>query len=265
MKCKKCNTDYPPTDLYFRKAPKCKAGIVSTCKICDRERARQYRANDLDNKRAMARESYHRNKNKDYNKKRVKRINTKHYSENREDRIKSAKEWNDNHKEHRSEYLKEYRKTYEKVNADIIRKRKKLHRENNPEAYKQRRRNWVIKNPDRNKIIKQRRRSREKLVLCCFDIYDWQRCLDYFNNKCAYCGKDRKLQQDHFIALEWGGEYTKNNIIPACKPCNSSKQEKNFFVWYPEKSFYSIKREKKILKYLNYNPSLKTQQLKLVI
>jgi hypothetical protein len=79
--------------------------------------------------------------------------------------------------------------------------------------------------------------------------------------KCKQCGKEEKLTQDHFKALSNNGEYTKNNIIPACINCNSSKNDADFFAWYPKQSFYSKKQELKILKYLNYDPKTKYQQL----
>jgi 5-methylcytosine-specific restriction endonuclease McrA len=93
--------------------------------------------------------------------------------------------------------------------------------------------------------------------LCCH--------LETFDNKCAYCGKEKPLAQDHFVPLSKGGEYTNNNIICSCKSCNSSKSDKDFFEWYPEQLFYSKEREAKILKYLNYDKKTQTQQLALII
>lgn len=91
----------------------------------------------------------------------------------------------------------------------------------------------------------------------------WNRALESFNNTCAYCGaRDKRLQQEHFIPLSKGGEYTVNNIIPACSKCNRSKYNYSFFEWYPKQEFYSKEREKKILDYLNYNGEV--QQLALV-
>mgnify|MGYP003489420683 CR=1 FL=1 len=74
-----------------------------------------------------------------------------------------------------------------------------------------------------------------------------------FNNKCAYCGKEKPLSQEHFVALSKGGEFTINNIIPSCQNCNSSKRATDFFEWYPKFKHYSKKREQIILKFLNYN------------
>lgn len=100
-----------------------------------------------------------------------------------------------------------------------------------------------------------------KLVYTLTDE-QWLLIRECFGNRCAYCGRKLPLEQEHFIALTKGGEYTINNIIPACKSCNSSKGNKDFFVWYPSQSFYSKNRQQKILKYLNYKG--KVQQTKLI-
>src|SRR5690606_38223949 len=91
----------------------------------------------------------------------------------------------------------------------------------------------------------------------------WEQCLESFNNSCAYCGtNDEVMCREHFIPVIKGGEFSKNNIIPCCVSCNSSKRDRDFFEWYPTKDFYSKQRENKILKYLNYK--YHTQQLSIL-
>ena len=44
---------------------------------------------------------------------------------------------------------------------------------------------------------------------------------------CHYCGKKFSpalLTMDHVIPLARGGESVKNNVVPACKTCNSTKK-----------------------------------------
>lgn len=40
---------------------------------------------------------------------------------------------------------------------------------------------------------------------------------------CAYCGADGG-QIDHGIPLAMGGLHALDNLVPACKPCNSRKR-----------------------------------------
>lgn len=103
-------------------------------------------------------------------------------------------------------------------------------------------------------IKEQKRKALKKSLPHNLTAEQWKAIKKEFNNQCCYCGKkDKKLTQEHFIPLTKGGEYTINNIIPACKSCNSSKNNKDFFDWYPKQPFYSKEREQKILDYLGYN------------
>ena len=46
------------------------------------------------------------------------------------------------------------------------------------------------------------------------------------NNTCQYCGKKKrkdKLTIDHVIPLSKGGAHGPENIVTACRPCNSRK------------------------------------------
>lgn len=71
-------------------------------------------------------------------------------------------------------------------------------------------------------------------------------CLDFFNNSCAYCGKQEALSVDHVIPIFSGGSNSIYNIVPACQSCNSSKQHHSIFEWFPKKPFYTPERLIKI-------------------
>jgi len=114
------------------------------------------------------------------------------------------------------------------------------------------------------RINEAHRQSRKDNTICTLTAEEWDKCKKSFNNKCAYCGKELPLAQEHFIALSVGGEFTLNNILPACQSCNSSKNKKDFFDWYRGYKYYSKAREAKILKYLHYKDK-RYQQLALVI
>ena len=53
---------------------------------------------------------------------------------------------------------------------------------------------------------------------------------------CAYCGtKDTPLQRDCVLALSRGGRYTLDNIVPACRSCNTSKCNDEVTGWLRRK------------------------------
>ena len=53
---------------------------------------------------------------------------------------------------------------------------------------------------------------------------------------CAYCGEaDKSLQRDCLLALSRGGRYTLDNIVPACRRCNTSKCNDEVTGWLRRK------------------------------
>lgn len=87
----------------------------------------------------------------------------------------------------------------------------------------------------------KRRRARTKSFEA-IKVNEWLDTLTLFDNKCAYCGKDSELTQDHIIPVSKGGKHTVDNLIPACKGCNASKLNKGFLPWYKEQRFFDSDR-----------------------
>ncbi len=48
---------------------------------------------------------------------------------------------------------------------------------------------------------------------------------------CAYCGGVQKLSLDHVIPKASGGPETADNVVWACRPCNSSKGDTDLQRW----------------------------------
>ena len=100
-------------------------------------------------------------------------------------------------------------------------------------------------------MTEQRRRKYAQNVISDLTTKEWDNIQTYFDFKCAYCGKGSvQLTQDHVIPLSKGGNYTKSNIIPACRTCNAKKNNKLIDEWYSKQKFYSKNREEKIINYL---------------
>lgn len=78
-----------------------------------------------------------------------------------------------------------------------------------------------------NLVQVHRYRARKQELPATFSLEQWAGCLDYWQHLCAYCGKPRdlwnSLAQEHFVPVSSNGGYTADNIVPACKYCNSSK------------------------------------------
>jgi 5-methylcytosine-specific restriction endonuclease McrA len=53
---------------------------------------------------------------------------------------------------------------------------------------------------------------------------------------CAYCGAaDTPLQRDCVLAISRGGRYTIDNVVPACRSCNTSKCNAEVTGWLRRK------------------------------
>ncbi|MBB5443641.1 MULTISPECIES: HNH endonuclease [unclassified Paraburkholderia] len=53
---------------------------------------------------------------------------------------------------------------------------------------------------------------------------------ELFNGLCAYCGNHFETW-DHVIPVSKGGTTTPGNMVPACRPCNSSKKNSDINDW----------------------------------
>ena len=48
---------------------------------------------------------------------------------------------------------------------------------------------------------------------------------------CCYCGSDARLSLDHLVPQFSGGAHSADNLVVACRSCNSSKGKRDFPDW----------------------------------
>ena len=233
--CTKCGKELSEDKFGFHKYTK--DGLVPSCKICVREYNRLYDEKNRESIKAKKRLWQQSNSNAIKERKRL--FQKKHKTE-----------------------LYERRKIYVENNYISVQEGRRRYYRNNREKMIKRVLMYARLNPEIFRVNAERRRSRKKGLPSTLTIAQWELIKRTFNDRCAYCGNELPLQQEHFIPLSKGGEYTHNNIIPSCKSCNSSKHDRNFFEWYPECQQYSKKRELFLLKFLNYKNNI--QQLALM-
>lgn len=114
----------------------------------------------------------------------------------------------------------------------------------NKETTRRYAREWQAANKDLYRSIQKRwrtehvgywrlRASQLKNTRSDFTFDQWVELLGEFNHSCAYCLRsDVKLTMDHMTPLSKGGEHTRSNIVPACKPCNSRKKDRSIFYMF---------------------------------
>lgn len=92
-----------------------------------------------------------------------------------------------------------------------------------PEEYKEHQRLYRERHPEKLQVSAQRRRALARNLPCTLTDSQWAAICAAYKFRCAYCGKKVKLTQDHVLPLSKGGGTVAENIVPACKSCNSRK------------------------------------------
>ncbi len=80
---------------------------------------------------------------------------------------------------------------------------------------------------------RRRRRAREFNAAGEFRWVDMIGLWLALGKRCAYCGiqSDKQPDPDHVVALSRGGDNTIDNILPACRRCNSDKRTLTIAEW----------------------------------
>jgi 5-methylcytosine-specific restriction endonuclease McrA len=71
-----------------------------------------------------------------------------------------------------------------------------------------------------------KRRTALASVEATLTAEEWAAIIEAAQGRCAYCQKTVPLTMDHVIPLSKGGPHTKENVVPACRPCNARKKDR---------------------------------------
>ena len=236
--CIKCGAELNLS--LFGKKQDSKDGYKNECKECRKERMKQYYQDHKEHVKQYNKEYYQ--DNKECHKECMKQYR----QDNKEYIIEHAKQYYQDNKEHIIEHAKQYHQD----NKEYIAECERQYRQDNKEHIAEHAKQYSHEHLEEGRIRSQKRRALKSGLLHTLTTKQWKNIKTHFNNKCAYCNRELPLTQEHFIPLSKNGEYTVNNIIPACGSCNSSKGAKLLNNWYPKYKYFSEKRELKILDYL---------------
>lgn len=109
-----------------------------------------------------------------------------------------------------------------------------------PETGKRSNRRYRLAHPDRRKATFDAWRSKNRAKMVLYqqkrtatqrnaprnDLTpaEWEEIKAAYGHCCVYCGRQmQRLAMDHLTPLSQGGSHTKQNVVPACKSCNSKK------------------------------------------
>lgn len=100
-------------------------------------------------------------------------------------------------------------------------------------------------------------------------LLDDERVKYNYPRSCCYCGSVDGLHMDHLIPKSKGGWDSSDNLVWACKSCNSSKRDKDMLLWLEEKnmrpSILLLRRYIKLVTHFCEEYGLMDQQLSTVL
>lgn len=170
-------------------------------------------------------------------------------SEQKEARLKRHREYSAASREKNGAEWNASRKAVRHADPEAQKERAAAYRAANPEKVKAWGREWARKESSKARKNKRRlewrranplkaieenqarRRLRANAPGRGVSAGQWRSAIEAHGGRCAYCGAKQKLCMDHVHPLSKGGAHDTDNILPACKRCNTSKGNKTILMW----------------------------------
>jgi len=173
------------------------------CRVCNRERSREYRESNPDRVKASQER---------YNKTEKAKERAKRFYENGG---------------------AQRQRTWAQENREKVREVRRNFYHRHAESEKARQKEWVANNPDAYRVIargKAERRRARKAEAGVFVVLPKEiRWL--YSQPCATCGSTENVTVDHVIPLSRGGRHSIGNLQTLCLSCNSSKNNRLNIEW----------------------------------
>lgn len=222
--CTKCGETKTLTEFYYRKQD---GYYTGACKECVRSANRRYHQSPRAKCLRAKRESERRDE--------ILALKRKHYYENRERYKENTRRWRrENPQKHREQARRHWcrhkerrraakRERYrENQEAEIAASRR--YRTENKERLVRRRKEHYRRNREAVLARNRARRARRASANGSATEEQIRARVAYFGGRCWMCG-DTYEEIDHVKPLSKGGSHWPANLRPACKTCNSAKND----------------------------------------
>lgn len=168
-----------------------------------------------------------------------------HKTEHRE----QMKKWVAEHPGKMAEYQRNFRerdpdrtteiiKRFREKNPDSCKIASQKFRDKYPVRVKEIQAKWKAANPIAYKVHHANGRHRRTEYLKNTPLSErvkvgqWKDLVSWWGMQCAYCGCPlTEVHVDHVVPVSHGGAHRIDNILPVCKHCNSSKNNKPLEEW----------------------------------
>lgn len=121
------------------------------------------------------------------------------------------------------------KRQWDSENRERVREYKREYHAANPEPARARTKRWRKANPDKRAAAWRRRWARKQGV--AVELVDEAAIYKRDGYMCLYCGATEDLTLDHIMALDNSGPHREDNLLVACRRCNSSKGAKPLEDW----------------------------------
>lgn len=134
-------------------------------------------------------------------------------------------------REQKAKEKKEYGKRRYQSN-EKFREQLRQYSLSHPKEKREMTRQWFIEHPEKSVEYRGKRRARKFNCNATLTPDEWKEIKELFDYRCAYCGtKLESPDQDHVIPLSKGGHHSADNVVPACKKCNSTKHNSSLLAF----------------------------------
>lgn len=88
---------------------------------------------------------------------------------------------------------------------------------------------WKASNPEKIKAAYRNCRAKRITEIAGKKISaaEWAEIKKQYGQMCVYCYEKKILTMEHIVPLSRGGQHTIENVVPACRSCNSRKRNKS--------------------------------------
>jgi 5-methylcytosine-specific restriction endonuclease McrA len=126
----------------------------------------------------------------------------------------------------------EYQRAYVATHREKVAARDRAYGKANRERRAAYLREWTRTHRAAVRLLGHVRRAREVAAdTRTVTARDWDRLVSRYHGCCAYCGRGGPMEQEHVIPLSRGGRHAIGNLLPACRPCNTSKRAQLLVEW----------------------------------
>lgn len=188
-----------------------------------REKNREYAVRQREDPTLRAAQAERSRRYREANPERWRDIQRRSYLANAEKRREEAHVYRTQNRERVRAWLSDY---YERTRDERLAYARRYRRENRALCLA-RTSAWFRANPERRRVYDNAYRARKANAEGSFTPADFAALCEQHDHRCFYCGRVEDLTADHVVALSRGGSNAIENIVPACRPCNSAKRDRD--------------------------------------